>query len=626
MKLGAYFAFGVRAETLSEHAVTPHDKVCVVLNQKETLTEVNKLVSNGLRKAAIDLMQEYLETDPNSPKVLSTLGRAYLLDRQPEMAVSYLKRSLEISQRMRTAPRDKLGYRANDFDDDDMAYVDSQVGEAPEDTFSFEDGESAGSTAETPIEIPVHDVAQPVVTLKLSSTQEPDSGIPSKSTSHQPGSDDRSPNDAIRLPDKQQQEATDDDLLSRAVENAEVPRDSNTDDLEQPNTSTHHPAPNDDWTRTKAVDSFSTIAGSKADSNDWCKEKKTFCDEDEYTEEYLAEDESLDEFITEEVLNTDDDYANDIEDVVDSDPLLDEFALTINPIILDDEADDLDWGDLEDLDEFDELEHRAFEIEGNDDAVTRDQRARQIAVEVLAETDWKPVYIPLLQQIFIENGWSATRIAIEKAVQEGLIPEELELAREIRLLWAESEQYWIGFYRIKTNAPFCQTDAAYKHMSWQEAIRIVRCFPYVPDIEEIYTLIEESYEQWYKSGRLRCIFKAFFKFLKYRTGSMRRTLPGDFLLSFRETPDANLGLDSDVLLSHLTPESQTLSELGVHLNQWPKPPEYKIKVVESLLNQDSGKSTSKKRLDKTKERVQKRKFKPDNQPSQKASFGFGSSI
>ena len=77
----------------------------------------------------------------------------------------------------------------------------------------------------------------------------------------------------------------------------------------------------------------------------------------------------------------------------------------------------------------------------------------QIAVEVLSETDWQPTYLSLLQQIFFENGWSAARNAIEKAIADGLTPDELSVAREIRLLWAESDRYWITFHGLPLGPP-----------------------------------------------------------------------------------------------------------------------------------------------------------------------------
>ena len=119
------------------------------MNRKEVLTEANKLVSNGLRKAAIDLLQEYLEIDPNSPTILSSLGRAYLLDQQPEKAVVYLKRSLEISQGHDSAQKTNTKYESEAFDDDDMAFVESEVDISNQTEFSLEIEDSERETTGT---------------------------------------------------------------------------------------------------------------------------------------------------------------------------------------------------------------------------------------------------------------------------------------------------------------------------------------------------------------------------------------------------------------------------------------------------------------------------------------------
>ena len=58
------------------------------------LNEVNRLVTAGLRKSAIDIIQEYLEEIPNEPVMFRALGRIYLLEKKPDLAVKYLQLSL----------------------------------------------------------------------------------------------------------------------------------------------------------------------------------------------------------------------------------------------------------------------------------------------------------------------------------------------------------------------------------------------------------------------------------------------------------------------------------------------------------------------------------------------------
>lgn len=247
---------------------------------------------------------------------------------------------------------------------------------------------------------------------------------------------------------------------------------------------------------------------------------------------------------------------------------------------MEEEPEELSWDDLADLDEFEEDAQRGFDdLPVEDDLITREQRARQIAAAVLARADWDIEHLPLLQQVFVENGWSAARVAVEREIGNGVLPEELALARKIKRFWESHEQFWTTFHNIWTNSPYAQADAAYKNMSWAEALRIIRSFPSLPDIEEIYAFIEEEYESWYYNDSLRRAFKAFFKFLKYRTGSMRGTLPGDVPFSFDVMTDSEFGF----LDSRITPESQTLSELGINMDKVSRPAEGRMKVNQEYL-------------------------------------------
>jgi hypothetical protein len=196
------------------------------------------------------------------------------------------------------------------------------------------------------------------------------------------------------------------------------------------------------------------------------------------------------------------------------------------------------WDDLEDLDEFDEQAQRAHpEQLPAEQTITREMRARQIAAEILLECDWPASAIDLLQQVFIENGWSMTRVAVERELDKGLLPYELELAMAVRHFWSENPCFWTTYQRIKSNAPCMYAAAAYRHMSWAEALRIVRCFSSLPDAEEVTVLIEDTYDWWYSDDAFRRRFKSFLEFLRYRAGSMPGTLPGQCFFDFAAASD-----------------------------------------------------------------------------------------
>lgn len=584
------------------------------MKQNEVLAEANKLVSNGLRKAAIDLLREYLDSDPNATKVLSTLGRAYLLDRQPQKAVIYLKRSLEISQRAKsvgTAPPD---YRSEAFGNDDMAFVEAEEASAEEQTFDFEDEAQS---------------------VKGGVRARPDIESPPINAVEARGADDRAQVPDTVPADIHERLAPDEGTLSGETSNdepvetdglLETPDQCDIDEDEAAESTTVDDSrPSNDWNEQPYLPESPTSepieAGISGDFNA-TEELDAFEQVDEGVEEDFEEESPLDLPFADTAIDDDD----ELEDA-DSESLPGELHLAL-PVSIDDESDDLDLEDLEDLDDFDEFASRVVEDKEDDDVVTREQRARQIAAEVLAEADWESTHLSLLQEIFVEKGWSATRKALEVAIQRGLTPDELAIAREIRALWEDGDQYWTTFHKIKSGVAFCQADAAYRHMSWLEAIRIIRCFPDVPEVEEVYDFIEESYEQWYNSARLRLGYKAFFKFLRYRASLMKRSARGRFALSFNEPSPGDTWLDSDALDNALSPAGQEIQSLGLALNSWPRPPENKIKIIQAHLEVGHAEAAArvKAKLKEQPPQEPKPQTKQESQMKQEPSFGFGSSI
>jgi hypothetical protein len=576
-----------------------------LVNVNELLAEANQLVTGGMRKAAIDLLLEYLETDPHSSVVLSTLGRAYLLDRQPEKAVVYLRRSLEVSQGAGRKGSLEPTYQADHFDDEDFAYLDSQAEKADEAVYSIDDDAdvrdnkvpqpSLSSNLSDVSAVPQcqpgkdgyappHEEAYSEGTIGTNGANSPDSAL---HASTQP--DDAHPADPAGS-EEQESGAGDATVFTEQFDEAD------DDDLWQTSV--------DRWNRGEEIGETDTdesdeleddlgYLGLMSDSDSWGRADQV--DEGESDEI---------EFSLEE---TDDDV--DVFTAPDRSGALGS---------MEEEPEELSWDDLADLDEFEEAAQRGFdESPVEEDLITREQRARQIAVEVLARTDWDIEYLPLLQQIFVENGWSAARVAVEREIDYGVLPDELALARKIKRFWEWHEQFWITFHKIRRNSPYCQADAAYKNMSWAEALRIIRSFPKLPDIEEIYAFIEGEYESWYYNDSLRRTFKAFFKYLKYRTGSMRRALPGDVPFSFDVLTDSEFGF----LDSRITPESQTLSELGINMDKVSRPAEGRMRVNQEYLVLEPLMPPPKKKDSKVKGRPVRSKAAN----AEASSFGFGSS-
>ena len=191
--------------------------------------------------------------------------------------------------------------------------------------------------------------------------------------------------------------------------------------------------------------------------------------------------------------------------------------------------------------EFDELDdqenpepHYINEIETTG-KVNRFEKANQIAIEVIQTYNWGKENLLLLEKVFFESGWGMTRVSIERELNNGLNPEELKLALFIRQLWAENQQYWISFIHITSNQPGQESKAAYKTMSWSEALRIIRTFNDMPSEEDIQIFIYQLYDDWYCSATLQRQYKAFFKYLKYCTGIGRGSLTGNEIFLFPDS-------------------------------------------------------------------------------------------
>ena len=239
------------------------------------------------------------------------------------------------------------------------------------------------------------------------------------------------------------------------------------------------------------------------------------------------------------------------------------------------------WDDVDDFDEIDDpdLDHPQEIPITTQGKLSRWDRAGQIAAEVIQAYDWGKENLTLLQQVFYENGWAATRFALETELAKGLRPAELALARFVRSLWTENEQYWISTLHITSRLSGQLTRAAYKVMSWPESLRIIRTFNSLPSEEEIQYFIDEVYDDWYGSPKRQKNFKVFIRYLKYRTGSVGRSLPGNELFSFTEFHDHEAFLDSSLAYVLKTPIIHELKNELVDIEQILLATEQKYSVI-----------------------------------------------
>lgn len=155
----------------------------------------------------------------------------------------------------------------------------------------------------------------------------------------------------------------------------------------------------------------------------------------------------------------------------------------------------------------------AEEDEGNSSKLTRWERAQQIAVEVIYSTNWSGKNLAFLTDVFYENGWGATRVTIEKEILSGTTIDELMLARDFKEIWKNCDRYWITLSKLGPTAHV--TEATHRQMSWAQTMKIIRCFNWLPSIEELEVFLEDEFEYWYQHTLMRRVFPVFMKYLCY---------------------------------------------------------------------------------------------------------------
>lgn len=519
------------------------------MGKLEILSEINRLVSSGLKKAAIDLLTEYLEKKPDSSFAHKMLGQIYLKSGQPRKAVFHLKKSLEFGQKQEILADTSDNYDPHAFDDDDFEYVASESEEIEESDYELDaEGEIHSSTDGYSVaghgEGELNDEPRQYENEIEEPEYAEDQAFPAVDNQSPDGTQD-APNKPVTI------------LLDSEVELDSTPESA-------VNTQSGYSQP--------ATNTISDTA-----------------DEVQLGEQELNRV-SNDNTSSDKIL----DYEIDeIEELVEFDADEEFNGISAN----DDDSDEEVWDDFENIDELDDLDELDVSDQDEDldyvdltalteqplpsgGRLTREQRALQVATEVIADTDWDYRHVTLLQEIFSIKGWAATKVVIEKLIEEGATPDEIALAREIRTLWKETPKYWITFHKITPRSVDSISDDAYKQMSWSESMRLIRCFPNTPDIEEIYYFIEETYELWYESSKLRQDFKAFFKFLKYRNGSMKVTLPGDYPFWFTAPEESGYDDEYNFLYHSHSEQYRELELIGLSPERFVQTPPQEISKKE----------------------------------------------
>lgn len=212
------------------------------------------------------------------------------------------------------------------------------------------------------------------------------------------------------------------------------------------------------------------------------------------------------------------------------------------------------------------------------DRISREQRAQQAAVACLEVIGWNNKSLSFVTDVFIALGWNNARKALEREALTGATYEELNLAFDIKQIWAECDRYWISF----TGAwlPGETTSATYRHCSWRQALRLIRVFNGIPSSEEVWDLVESEFEFWYGNSLLRARFPAFSKYLfNYRLNESLPTISTSDQRRF----DLNIAFDemNASWSYHLqSDEYRLLSEYGIDVINRYAPKSYYLSDVD----------------------------------------------
>jgi len=181
-----------------------------------------------------------------------------------------------------------------------------------------------------------------------------------------------------------------------------------------------------------------------------------------------------------------------------------------------------------------------------DARVSRAERAMQVAVQVAEDYGWDKRAVHLLADIFEQNYWSAAQVAVRREIENGLTPQELALANEIRQMWFRRCEFWV------TASVTGEIRQKYSILTWPSALAILRSFQGYPQTEEVESLLDDCLEQWMESRVLRLRFPAFFGFVLYRTGSKGDLTGIDGWFTFKDMPDEDGDYSDQDLASRLT--------------------------------------------------------------------------
>lgn len=503
-------------------------------NREQLLQTVNSLASSGKLVAAEELLEEAL-AEEEDPELLDLLGRIYMLQRRPQQAAGVMQRAL-LARRQQAAfvaPSPQV-HQAAEVDDEavtaaDLNYIATDAKAlAGLDAAPAWLNEGVESVESQPDEPPSAGLGQVIESSHGNDTIiSPDSTpeTEEQQTSCVEGRKTLSlgkarksagmaltpqgvkilvrhaPLSKAAPPQPTAVSVTDTDPVQVASPSDGLPV------LESTVETTPRPACSENFYRESDIQDLvgDSAPDGRDDSQSFLKGSQTQQEDD-----YEPDDDFFghDDFLTEQVEIDAADMA--YEPAIDVGEIEDEYA-----------AYAFDPDDL-----YDTLDALESDTELSDGRVSREDRALQKAVDLISKVGWPLSVLPLIQQIFVMNGWGATRLALEREIEKGMTPEELILAAHVKVVWSENDYYWIAYDRSGSSS------LSQYVLSWPTALLLVRAFESLPQLEELEHFVESLYEYWYERPHLRRAFRSFNRFMWFRMSNLQGCLPANQPFSF----------------------------------------------------------------------------------------------
>lgn len=187
--------------------------------------------------------------------------------------------------------------------------------------------------------------------------------------------------------------------------------------------------------------------------------------------------------------------------------------------------------------------------------LTREERARQVALDLAIEFGWDRAGVQLLTLLFVKHWWGAARVALQREIQAGASPKDISLADALREIWRSYPEFSNHLdYRGQVNQ-------RYTVLPWPTALALVRAFQGYPDEAELESFLVDAYDMWWEDENLKERFDSLYKFIRYRLTAMYEN---DGLSPWDVFRCETIDLD---VRGHLR-RIQKLESLGVPVPDW----------------------------------------------------------